>query len=213
MLEIITGTVLASAAGLNAYIPLLGLGLLSRFTELVQLPEGWLWLENEWGLGIVGVLLVIEVVVDKVPALDSANDVLQTIVRPASGGLVFSAGSSSDTVAVTDPAAFVASAQFWPFVLGVAIALVPHALKAVARPVLNLVTAGLGAAVASTLEDIGSLILTILAIVVPVLALVALVIALVLLVRRLRRALAARREQRAQRAQQDLAPPPATPQP
>lgn len=197
MLEIITGTVLAGAAGLNAYIPLLGLGLLSRFTGLVQLPDAWLWLENGWALGIIGALLVVEVVVDKVPALDTANDVLQTIVRPASGGLVFSAGSSSDTVAVTDPAAFVASAQFWPFLLGVAVALVPHILKAVARPLLNVMTAGLGAAVASTLEDIGAVALTILAVVVPVLALIALVVATVLLARRLRRALAARRAREA----------------
>ncbi len=58
MLELITGTVLASAAGLNAYVPLLGLGLLSRFTDLVHLPDGWLWLENEWALGVLGVLLL-----------------------------------------------------------------------------------------------------------------------------------------------------------
>lgn len=197
MLEIFTGAALASAAGLNAYIPLLGLGLLSRFTELVQLPEGWLWLENEWALGIMGVLLVIEVIVDKVPALDSVNDVLQTIVRPASGGLVFSAGSASGTVAVTDPAEFVASAQFWPFLLGVLIALVPHVLKTVARPILNLITAGLGAVVSSVLEDLGAIALTILAVVIPVLAFAAVVVAIALIVPRLRRALAARREQRA----------------
>jgi len=196
MLEVITGIVLASAAGLNAYIPLLGLGLLSRFTDIVQLPDGWRWLENEWALGVIGVLLVIELIVDKVPALDSVNDVLQTIVRPASGGMVFSAGAASDTVAVADPAAFVTSAQFWPFVLGVVIALIPHVLKAVARPVLNLVTAGFGAAVASTLEDIGAVLLTVLAVVVPVLALVALIAILMVLFRRLRRALAMRRERR-----------------
>ena len=197
MLELITGTVLASAAGLNAYIPLLGLGLLSRFTELVQLPEGWRWLENEWALGIMAVLLLLEIVVDKVPALDSVNDVVQTIVRPASGGLVFSAGAASDTVAVADPAAFIASAQFWPFVIGACVALIPHVLKALARPVLNLVTAGFGAAAASTLEDLGAVVLTVLAVVVPLLALIALVVTIVLLVRRLRRALRIRREQRA----------------
>lgn len=197
MLEVITGIVLASAAGLNAYIPLLGLGLLSRFTDIVQLPDGWLWLENEWALGVIGALLLVELIVDKVPALDSVNDVLQTVVRPASGGMVFSAGAASDTVAVTDPAAFVTSAQFWPFVLGIVIALIPHALKAVARPMLNLVTAGFGAAVASTLEDIGAALLTVLALVVPMLALIALIVVLTLLIRRLRRALAARRERRA----------------
>ncbi|MBL3687193.1 DUF4126 domain-containing protein [Leucobacter zeae] len=205
MLEIITGGSLAAAAGLNAYIPLLGLGLLARFTGLVQLPDGWAWLANEWCLGILGVLLVVEVVVDKFPALDSVNDVLQTIVRPASGGMVFAAGSSSGTVAVEDPAAFVASAQFWPVVLGVAIALVPHLLKAVARPILNVLTAGAGAAVSSTIEDVAAVAITILAIVVPIIALIAIIVVVALMVRRLRRAVAARREQRAARAGTGLA--------
>ncbi|WP_449281443.1 DUF4126 domain-containing protein [Leucobacter sp.] len=196
MLEIITGMTLAASAGLNAYIPLLGLGLLSRFTDLVQLPAAWAWLENEWALGVLGVLLLVEVLVDKFPALDSVNDVLQTVVRPASGGIVFSAGSSSGTFAVADPAEFVASAQFWPFVLGVLIALVPHALKALARPVINTLTAGAGAAVSSTLEDLGAVALTILAVVVPVLALALLVTVVVVLIRRLRRVLAARAARR-----------------
>lgn len=197
MLELITGVTLAAAAGLNAYVPLLGLGLLSRFTDMVDLPTGWIWLENDWALWIVGALLTFEVLVDKVPALDSVNDVLQTVVRPASGGMVFAAGSASSTVAVADPAAFVSSAQFWPFVLGIVIALVPHILKAIARPILNVMTAGAGAVVASAFEDLGAVLLTILAVIVPVIALILLILVVVLLVRRLRRALAERRAARA----------------
>ena len=34
-----TGFGLATAAGLNAYIPLLSMGLLGRFTNLIHLPE------------------------------------------------------------------------------------------------------------------------------------------------------------------------------
>lgn len=197
----LTGLALASAAGLNAYIPMLGIGLLSRFTDIITLPDGWLWLENEWSLGIVGALLLIEILVDKFPALDSVNDVIQTVVRPASGGIVFAAGASSETVAVTDPASFVSSGQIWPVVLGVVIALVPHVLKSVARPVVNVVTAGTGAAVVSTLEDIGAVVLTVLAVIVPVLALIFLILVITLLVRRLRRALAARRAKRAAQPQ------------
>ena len=200
MLELVTGGVLAVSAGLNAYIPLLVLGLLSRFTELVQLPAGWAWLENEWTLGIVGVLLVIEILVDKFPVLDTANDVLHTVIRPASGGLVFSAGSQSDTVAVADPVQWVQSGQVWPFVLGVVIALVPHLLKAVARPILNAVSAGFAAPVTSTLEDIGAVLLAVLAVVVPVLALVCVVLLMWWLVRRLRRALRERAARRASAA-------------
>lgn len=193
MLEILTGVGLASAAGLNAYIPLLGLGLLSRFTGLMELPSGWAWLENGWALGILAVLLGVEVLVDKLPALDSINDVLQTVVRPASGGLVFSAGSSSETVAVQDPSDFVASGQLWPFLLGVGIALIPHILKSIVRPLLNLLTAGAGAAVLSAFEDLGAAGLTVLAVLVPVVAVVIAVLLVVLLIRRLRKGLAARR--------------------
>lgn len=200
MLEIITGTVLAASAGLNAYIPLLGLGLLARFTSLIDLPDTWAWLTNGWSLGIVAVLLVIEIVVDKVPALDTINDVLQTVVRPAAGGLSFSAGSASSTVAVADPATFVTSAEVWPFVMGVLVALVPHILKSIARPAINFVTAGAGASVMSTLEDVGAVVLTILAVVVPVIALVALIGLIIWLSRRLKRMVAAKRLRRTQLA-------------
>lgn len=198
MLELITGTVLAASAGLNAYIPLLGLGLFARFTPLLELPSGWAWLTNDWSLGIVTVLLVIELIVDKVPALDSINDVLQTAVRPAAGGLAFSAGSASSTVAVANPAEFVTSAQVWPFVVGILVALIPHVLKAAARPVLNFFTAGAGAVISSTLEDIGAVTLTVLAVIVPVVALVCMLLAFAWLARRLRRGLRARREAQAQ---------------
>lgn len=206
MLEILTGIGLAAAAGLNAYIPLLGIGLLSRFTGLVALPDGWAWLENGWALGIIGALLAVELIVDKFPALDSANDVLQTVVRPASGGLVFAAGASSETVAVADPAEFVESGRLWPFVLGIAIALIPHALKALVRPMLNLLTAGAGAAAVSALEDAGAVALTLLAVIVPVLALALLVVIVWLLVRTLRRASARRAERRAAAAGGAAAP-------
>jgi hypothetical protein len=68
--ELLTGLGLATAAGLNANIPLLVLGLLSRFTDLITLLHGYGWLENGWVMTIVAMLLVIEVVADKIPALD-----------------------------------------------------------------------------------------------------------------------------------------------
>ncbi|MBK0421464.1 DUF4126 domain-containing protein [Leucobacter sp. CSA2] len=206
MLEVITGVVLAASAGLNAYIPMLGLGLLSRFTDLVELPGGWAWLENGWCMGILGVLLLVEVLVDKFPALDSVNDILQTVVRPASGGMVFAAGAASDTVAVSDPAAFVQSGQVWPIVVGVVVALIPHALKSFARPVLNVLTGGAAAPVTSAAEDAGSVALVILAVVVPVVALLLLIGIIIFLIVRLRRALAARRARRGEQAAANVTP-------
>lgn len=189
MLELLTGTGLAAAAGLNAYIPLMIMGIAGRI-EWIQLPAGWAWLENEWILVILGVLLIIEIIADKVPAVDSINDVIQTVVRPASGGIVFAGGIGTSTVAVEDPADFLSSGAWVPVVVGVALALLVSLAKTTARPVANLATGGAAAPALSTAEDGASIVLVILAFVAPILVLVALALliwAFVALVRRRRR--------------------------
>ncbi len=172
MLELLTGTGLATAAGLNAALPLLVLGLLDRFTSLVDLPSQWAWLASPWVLALLALLLVLEVVADKVPGFDHANDIVQSVVRPTAGGIVFGAGTSSATAAVTDPSAFFSSHAWVPVALGVLLALGMHTLKAVSRPVITLTTGGLGAPVVSTAEDVTSLLLSLSAVLLPVLVLV-----------------------------------------
>ena len=173
-MELLTGFGLATAAGLNAYIPLLLLGALSRFTDMVTLPQGWAWLENGWVMSIVGVLLMIEIVADKIPALDSINDAIQTFVRPTAGGIVFGSGTAAQTSAVADPGAFAQSGQWIPVVMGVITALVVSLTKSAVRPAANVATAGVAAPVLSTLEDATSVSLVFIAILIPVLVLVVL---------------------------------------
>jgi hypothetical protein len=173
--ELLTGFGLATAAGLNAYIPLLALGLLSRFTDLVTLPHAWAWLENGWVMSIVAVLLVVEVVADKIPALDSVNDAVQTFVRPTAGGIVFGSGTAAQTSAVTDPGAFAQSGQWIPIAIGVVTALVVSLTKSTVRPAANVATAGMAAPVLSTIEDVTSIGLVFAAILLPVLVLLAVV--------------------------------------
>lgn len=189
MLELLTGTGLATAAGLNAYIPLLVIGLLARYTDWINLPVTWAWLSNGWVLLILALLLVIEVVADKIPVVDSVNDVVQTLVRPTAGGLAFAAGSGSQTVTVSDPTDLFTENQWVPIVIGLLIALTVHGFKAAARPVINTATVGFGAPVASTAEDITSTALAVVAVVFPFLVLAFLVglIWLFLLWRRRRR--------------------------
>lgn len=175
-MELLTGFGLATAAGLNAYIPLLALGLLSRFTDLVSLPHGWAWLENGWVMAIVAILLVVEVVADKVPALDSVNDVIQTFVRPTAGGIVFGSGTAAQTSAVTDPGAFAQSGQWIPIAVGVVTALVVSLTKSTVRPAANVATAGVAAPVLSTIEDVASVGLVFAAILLPVLVLVGVIL-------------------------------------
>jgi hypothetical protein len=190
VLEGLTGLGLATSAGLNAYIPLLCMSLLARYTDLITLPSSWAWMENGWVIAILAVLLAIEFVADKVPIVDHVNDVVQTVVRPTAGGLAFGAASGSQTATVTDPGEFFSSHQWVPIAVGVLVSLTVHSMKATARPVINATTAGFGAPVASTAEDITSVVLAIVAIVLPVLVLVfliAMVVAFVLLMRRRRR--------------------------
>ncbi|MGR6321781.1 DUF4126 domain-containing protein [Micromonospora soli] len=200
MLEVLTGSGLAASAGLNAYIPLLLMGLLARYTDLVDLPSGWQWLGNGWVLVILAVLLAVEVVADKVPVVDHANDVIQTVVRPTAGGLAFGAGSSSQTVTVSDPDTFFSSHQWVPVVVGVLIALGVHLLKSAARPVINATTAGFGAPVAGTAEDATSAIMSVVAILLPVLVLAFLLGFVAFLFWFLRRRKDRRRERAAARA-------------
>jgi hypothetical protein len=189
-MELMTGLGLATAAGLNAYIPMLLLGLMGRFTSLVNLPTGWSWLENGWVLAIVAVLLAVEIVADKVPALDSINDTVQTFVRPTSGGIVFGSGTAAQTAAISDPAEFARTGQWVPVIIGVVTALAVHLTKTAVRPAANVATAGVAAPVLSTLEDITSVSLTFIAILIPALVLIiliALIWAAVWLLRKRRR--------------------------
>ncbi len=199
MIETLVGSSLAAAAGLNAWIPLLVLGLLSRFTDLVPLPATWQWLSSDLALWIIGALLVVEVVADKIPALDTVNDIVHTAIRPAAGGIVFGAGASAEALSLDDGSSW-GAIDWGPVITGVVIALVVHGIKATARPVANIATGGVAAPVLSTIEDGVSAVVSVLAILLPVLAIllvVALVVAGVMMIRRGRRR---RRELRAAQA-------------
>ncbi len=187
MIEFLIGTSLAASAGLNAWMPLFLLGLADRILPAIELPAAWSWLSADLSLWIIGALLLLEIVADKIPALDSVNDVIQSILRPAAGGIAFGAGAGAQTLAVDDPTSFFTDNGWVPVVAGIAIALVVHAVKATTRVAANATTGGLAAPVLSTAEDGASFALAAAALLVPVLAallLLALIIGAVVLVRR-----------------------------
>ena len=150
---------LASAAGLNAYLPLLVVALTARFTDLIQLNEPWDVLTSWWVIAILAILLLIEMTVDKVPAVDTLNDVINTAIRPVAGAILFAA--SSGAVGELHPVLAV--------VCGLLVAGGVHAAKATARPAVTATTGGFGNWLVSLSEDILSFITTVLAILVPVL--------------------------------------------
>ena len=175
MIEFLIGSSLAASAGLNAWMPLFLLGLADRLITAMNLPSGWSWLSSDVALWIIGVLLVLEIVADKIPALDSLNDIVQGILRPASGGIAFGAGAGAETIAVEDPSAFFADNAWVPIVVGIGIALVVHIVKSTGRVAANAATGGLAAPVLSTAENGASFLLAVSAILVPVLAIVLLI--------------------------------------
>ena len=171
MLAALTGMGLSAAAGLNAYIPFLVVALIARFTDYIVLPVGYEWIESNWAIGIGAALLLAEVVLDKIPAVDTINDTIQTFIRPSMGGLIFAATTAA---AQLDNSTWMKDNPWVSVVLGVLISGLVHAGKMAARPVINLGTVGTGAPVVSTVEDVGSLGLSLIALIAPVLVIVCL---------------------------------------
>jgi hypothetical protein len=171
VLAALTGMGLSAAAGLNAYIPFLVVALVARFTDYIVLPSGYEWIESNWAIGIVAVLLATEVVLDKVPAVDTINDTIQTFIRPSMGGLIFAASTAASEL---DNSTWMQENMWFSVVLGVIISGLVHTGKMAARPVINAGTVGTGAPVVSTVEDGASVGLSLIAILTPVLVIVAL---------------------------------------
>jgi uncharacterized membrane protein len=171
MIAVLTGMGLSAAAGLNAYIPFLIVALIAKYTDLITLPSSYGWMESWWAIGIGIVLLLTEVVVDKVPAVDSVNDAVQTFIRPSMGGLLTAATAGA---AQLDDSAWMAQHPWVGVLLGIVVAGLVHAGKTTARPVANVATVGMGAPVLSTVEDGASVGLSLIALFVPLLVVVAL---------------------------------------
>lgn len=166
MIAALTGMGLSAAAGLNAYIPFLIMALLARFTDIVNLPTGWEWMESWWAIGVGTVLLLTEVTLDKVPAVDSVNDAVQTFIRPGMGVLMGAAAISANEI---EGSSFMQENPWIGVVLGIVVAGLVHSGKAAARPVVNAGTAGIGAPVVSTMEDGASVTIALVAVFLPVL--------------------------------------------
>jgi len=169
---------LAASAGLRAWLPLLLAGGLARLGVL-DLGPSFQFLASNKALVLFGVAAVIEVVGDKIPAVDHALDLIGTPLRPAAGALL----AASVLGTVTDP--------LTSLVLGTAVgapsALVPHAAKAAVRAASTTMTGGLANPLLSVIEDAISILTFVLAVLVPLLVVAALGFTLYLASRWLRR--------------------------
>jgi len=166
-MDILSAFGLSASAGLNAYIPLLVVALLGKFTSLITLSPPWDTLESWWVIGILVVLSFIEFFTDKIPAINHANDLIQTAIRPIAGAIIFAASAQI----ITDVHPVLA------MVMGLLVAGSVHAVKSLAvRPVVTATTGGAGNVPVSIAEDILATILSIIAVVTPILIAVMLVL-------------------------------------
>ncbi|MCP5099560.1 MAG: DUF4126 domain-containing protein [Chloroflexi bacterium] len=171
---------LSSSAGLNAYIPLLLVSLAARFplnNPLLDLAEPYNVMGSWWAIGILVVLLAIEMTVDKIPAIDTLNDGIQTFVRPAAGAILFAA--NANVVTNIHPVLALGA--------GLIIAGGVHTAKGVARPVVTATTAGTGNWFVSIVEDVIAFFVSIISIFIPILAAIIVLILVFFAVRWYRR--------------------------
>ncbi len=173
LLGIFSAFGLSASAGLNAYIPLLTVALLGRFTTLIELKPPFDALTSWWVIGLLAVLVTVEFFADKFPAVNHVNDVVQSFIRPVAGAIVFAASAQ----VFTDVHPVLALAA------GILTAGAVHTVKAVAvRPVVTATTGGLGNTPVSVLEDVAATVISVLAIVIPILIFIILLLVIGLLV-------------------------------
>jgi hypothetical protein len=166
---------LSASAGLNAYIPLLTVALLAKYTHLITLKSPWDLMTNWWVIGVLMFLCAIEIVADKVPAVNHVNDVIQSFVRPTAGAIVFAASASN--LANVNPVL--------GLIAGLFIAGGVHAVKSLAvRPAVTAVTGGVGNVPVSIAEDAASTAVSVLSVALPVIAACVMVVIITILISR-----------------------------
>jgi hypothetical protein len=151
---------LSSAAGLNAYLPLLAVGLVGRYTDLWQLQAPYDLLTSPMVLLILAVLAVVDFLADKIPVVDHIAHTVGSVIHPVAGAVLFA--SQSNVFSNIHPVVALGA--------GVIVAGGFHASRTAIRPVATATTGGIANPVLSLLEDIVSVIMTVLAILAPVIA-------------------------------------------
>jgi len=132
------------ASGLNTYAAVLVLGAAQRL-GLVALPHDLQVLASPWVIGAAAVLFALNFFADKIPYIDSINDMLQTFVRVPAGALLAygAAGGLTPEVAVIAG------------LLGGTLAAGTHVAKTGTRVLINTSPEPFSNIAASFAEDIG----------------------------------------------------------
>lgn len=153
---------LAAAAGLNAFLPILGLALADRFSSKVDLPQPYNVISSVGGIAILLALVTIELVADKIPRIDHLNDLINSPIRPAAGMFLMMAAVSGKNEIHEVVAMFI----------GLLLAGAVHVYKAISRTRITVASNGLANPMVSLVEDSIAGLTTVLAILAPWIGLV-----------------------------------------
>jgi uncharacterized membrane protein len=137
----VIGILLAWMAGIRAYLTVFGVGL-AGLLGWVDLPPALEPTQSWWVLGTSGALALAEFFADKIPGVDSAWDLVQTLARVPAGAFLAAATLSPD-----------GQLGAGALVAGAGVALASHGLKAGSRALLNTSPEPASNWVASTAED------------------------------------------------------------
>lgn len=163
ILAVFLGLGLSASTGLNTFLPLLLLSAAARFHIAgIELGAKFDWLSSDVAIIILIVASAIEIVADKVPAVDHFLDSIGTFVRPIAATVATASVLSGADVNPTVAAVV-------GLMIGAPTSLGFHTLKAGTRIASTATTFGCANPVLSLLEDVISLLLSLLAIFVPVL--------------------------------------------
>ena len=151
---IAVASVLGFASGIRLYLVLFVVGL-AGYMQWVPLPAGLQLLAQPWVLGASGLMMTVEFLADKVPAVDSLWDTVHTLIRIPAGAALAAAILGVDSATWTTVAAL----------LGGSLAATSHFTKAGGRALINTSPEPFSNVVASTAEDVlaGGLLLLVLA--------------------------------------------------
>ncbi len=169
------GLSLAASTGLNTFLPLTILALSAHFKVLdanTLLNGHFAWIASPAALAALGLATTVEIVGDKIPAVDHALDVFGTFARPAVGAF-----ATASVFTHADPA----MAALAGIALGAPVAFGFHAAKAGTRAASTATTMGIGNPILSTLEDFAAMGMTLIGLAFPWLVPVVLLAALLVM--------------------------------
>jgi len=176
---------LAFASGVNAYFPLLAFTVAARWLHLYKVNPNFSFVTQTWFMIVLAILALADLFADKIPVIDHVWDAIHTVIRPLAGALVAAASDNRIHVSATTTYAGthimtmginLSVTLVVVMLIGAALALMTHVVKASTRVASTATTAGLLNIVLSIVEDVGVVIATLLSLFAPIVMFVVIIL-------------------------------------